>query len=288
MILSRHFRVELTKSLPSVRNIPLNIPMGSNNIAVIIEPEINAMFEFCVRNVMFFLGSSWMLQVYYSSHSEAFVRYSLRGINNVQFIPLPINIVSTKEYNLVMKSPEFWRNIRTYSRSGIVSELFNIKKLFEVNNEKVLIFQSDSIMLRHGIEDFLKFDYIGAPWNLESNKWAATMHHYGIVNTVGNGGFSLRSLDAMIKISDAYGSDPNPSLMQEDIFFSHMTDKLKYKIADEKSAYMFAREVAINCGCAIQASEHLALHAAWYYMPPELFERIFDAMMNRMLMSQLN
>ena len=42
---------------------------------------------------------------------------------------------------------------------------------------KILIFQTDSCLLKEGIDKFIDYDYIGAPWA-----------HYN--NEVGNGGFS--------------------------------------------------------------------------------------------------
>ena len=36
--------------------------------------------------------------------------------------------------------------------------------------ERVLIFQTDSLICRHGIEDFQMWDYIGAPWR-EDDLW---------------------------------------------------------------------------------------------------------------------
>lgn len=51
--------------------------------------------------------------------------------------------------------------------------------------DKVLIFQHDSVILRDGIKDFLGWDYIGAPWKFPPY--------------VGNGGFSIRSVPAMLR-----------------------------------------------------------------------------------------
>ncbi len=58
-----------------------------------------------------------------------------------------------------------------------------------VDNEFVLIVQNDSFITNNNLwtDDFLKYDYIGAPWTEQQAK------EWGIPNRVGNGGFSLRS-----------------------------------------------------------------------------------------------
>ena len=52
------------------------------------------------------------------------------------------------------------------------------------------------MLLKSGIEEFLKWDYIGAPW--EKPKEGCF---------VGNGGLSLRTRDKMIEITEKYKSD---------------------------------------------------------------------------------
>ena len=43
------------------------------------------------------------------------------------------------------------------------------------------------------MDNFLKFDYIGAPWDLTNNERVANYVKKGYLkNAVGNGGFSLR------------------------------------------------------------------------------------------------
>jgi hypothetical protein len=77
----------------------------------------------------------------------------------------PINSIG--DYNRLMLSKRLWRNILS---------------------ERVLIFQHDSGLLRTGIEDFLEWDYCGAPW--------AWQEHGG------NGGLSIRNPKAMMQIID--------------------------------------------------------------------------------------
>lgn len=83
-------------------------------------------------------------------------------------------------YNALLKSSMFWRSLPY---------------------EKVLIFQADSKLLRTGIEEFMEYDYIGAPRPTQG----------------ANGGLSLRSVEVMKYICEK--GDP-PMLGNEDLAFA--------------------------------------------------------------------
>ena len=64
-----------------------------------------------------------------------------------------------------------------------------------IPTETFLIFQTDSIILRENkdkIYDFIKYDYVGAPW-------PKTMDILGKME-VGNGGLSLRKKSKMVEL----------------------------------------------------------------------------------------
>ena len=78
------------------------------------------------------------------------------------------------QYSLFITSREFWQSLLKYGR--------------------VLTFQTDSGLLRKGIEPFLKWDYIGAP-----------CYNYYNGQTIQNGGLSIRNPRIMEYISRHYG-----------------------------------------------------------------------------------
>lgn len=75
-----------------------------------------------------------------------------------------VDCKSVEEYNKLLTSRFFWDQFYT---------------------ENILIIQHDSALLRTGIEEFYKWDYVGAPW---------TFQQHG-----GNGGLSFRKKSAMIE-----------------------------------------------------------------------------------------
>ena len=73
-----------------------------------------------------------------------------------------------------------------YSELLTTSYFWNLLK-----GEKILIYQEDSILFKNNIQDFLKYDFIGAPFNKRSDD---------TLNSVGNGGLSLRSKSKMLEV----------------------------------------------------------------------------------------
>ena len=168
-----------------MRAMPLNIKPFTNytegdeqtgtmkKVALIVEPGINTHFEYAVRNVMYYLGPDWSCQVQYSKDSKEYVKAALVNVKNVDYVQVNADIRSVHDFNRLMKEESFWQPFRYH---------------------KVLIFQSDSFMLRPGMNSFLKFDYIGAPWHLINNERVVKYVEKGYLkNAVGNGGFSLRT-----------------------------------------------------------------------------------------------
>lgn len=117
---------------------------------------------------------------------------------------------STKEYNIMCCSKEFWEMFTEY--------------------EYVLIYQTDCWIFEDRLDRFIEmnFDYYGAPWP----------HHR---DTVGNGGFSLRKVSKMLEITSKYKYDGDSLLGNEDTWFcqTHGSD---LNLCDLKTACNFSME----------------------------------------------
>jgi hypothetical protein len=93
--------------------------------------------------------------------------------------------------------------------------------------DKFLIFQHDSGLLRKGIEDFLEWDYIGAPWKFQEHG--------------GNGGLSWRSKKAMLEC--IMQLPWNPTLGHEDVYFSNLLRRIpNFKLAPREICEKFSCE----------------------------------------------
>ena len=122
-------------------------------------------------------------------------------------------IENANVYNSIITNPEFWR--------GCIYD-------------RVLIFQHDSGLLRDGIEEFLKWDYIGA--------W--------IKNIPGcmNGGLSIRNPKVMYEICTKFPYQGMAVDGNEDIYFCNRMRELGYKMPDKETCNRFSVETEFAYG----------------------------------------
>lgn len=182
----------------------------SEHYAVIIEPRIHPDLLTVIKSTMFHLNETnsrikWGLQIFYGNQNIELVENIKSSIDNVISTNMGIDNFTHNEHSRYMESSEFWK---------------------QVKGTKALIFQTDSLLLRSGIDDFLEYDYVGAPWRKpKENQW------------VGNGGLSLRSVNKMIEICD---NNPVTEDILEDIYFmKHMKG---IGVADIETAMKFSME----------------------------------------------
>lgn len=180
---------------------------------------------FTVGNVFANLGPSWPITVFHNADvyeslasSSAITEFrrkgfvALRSLESAGFVDLDRD--GTDAYSAMLASPKFWDM---------------------VNAHKVVIFQTDAAICSSSpwtIDDFLSYDYIGAPW---------ADRHFGL--EIGNGGFSLRSVALMKHITATYELNG----VNEDIYFADaMRDMqasgLQVALPDVATAAKFAYE----------------------------------------------
>ncbi len=159
--------------------------------------------------------------------------------NHIPFLPKDWRFIhyneskinSIEAYNILMTSKSFWDNFLYYDR--------------------VLIIQHDSALLRKGIEEFLEWDYVGAPWTFQESG--------------GNGGLSLRNPLVMSNICNNYvyraALEGN-----EDIWFSKLV-AIEGKLAPRSVCSKFSCE-------AIYQEGTLGIHAIDRYLTLEQCQKI--------------
>lgn len=211
-------------------------PKRSENVLVIVETREENRLSFAIKNVTYYIPD-WQLHIFHSKENEAFVK-SLLGeqLNNVVLHLLENPINSPKDYNNLLLSADFWESLSKYNRA--------------------LIFQSDSFMLRSGIDRFIKYDYIGAPWKWWKKVFKDTKRMGG------NGGFSLRNITKMKEVIIKHkGSKPPaiPDYHNEDVFFSyHLYHDKEAVLPSFREAMLFASETYL-------CKQSMAAHQAWRF-----------------------
>ncbi len=142
------------------------------------------------------------------------LKYSMRGIKFAEvklFTDLDVNPGNGIE---VVKIPKL--DYSEYSRF-IVYELYKF-----IETEFVLITQDDGFVVNpeKWDDDFYKYDYIGAPWNLPHDDFSYR-DPFGNIIRVGNGGFSLRT-KKLLSLSSNLNIEWKPyfGFYNEDGFFT--------------------------------------------------------------------
>jgi len=200
--------------------------------AVLIEFRIFPHLEFIIRNTIHKLGNKWSHTIICGNINYEFINNLCKEINtNIKIIKLDHDNLSVNEYSNFLCTIEFWELLK---------------------GDKILIYQEDSCIFKKNIEDFIYWDYIGAPFIKKSGNNN---------NDVGNGGFSLRTRKIMIdviKTIELQDTILNSRIMNhmkisrleycpEDVYFSkNMLDFKIGLVADWDSAFDFSTELVCN------------------------------------------
>jgi hypothetical protein len=229
-IAERNFRhwlgfIERTDGLlPAPRGIQ---PPG-DRCAVIVETRRHPHLSYVLRNLMHFLDESWGLCIVHGSGNREFVEETVRGWGDVLLVDSGVAQMTTESYSALKCRSSFWERIPS---------------------EHVLLFQTDSLLRRKGVEDFLEYDYVGAPW------MHVLVEQGSAEGPVGNGGLSLRRKSAMLRILRDHAREVDTP---EDQFFSTFLYRDGYHLPSLEKASHFSTETMFQ-------PESLGLHKAWLY-----------------------
>jgi hypothetical protein len=212
--------VEQFRNLPSsyLSNIPA---IGrTNKFCVMIEPRKHILLVPVIKNFMYLLQNKGYGIIFaHGTRNKEMVERE--NIPNIGYLNTGYSNMTIGQYNKLLKSSLFW------------------KVLLDMGCEHALVFQTDTLLLKDNLDDYLQYDYIGAPW---ANNTSFT--NKKMVNNVGNGGLSLRKTTTMIHIIEALKtkiSTQSPDY-NEDIYFSFNCKNLGYNIAPLDVASSFSVE----------------------------------------------
>lgn len=118
--------------------------------------------------------------------------------------------------------------------SEMISRFLTTRWLYETvlqPAEWLLVFQTDSIICansRYNLDDFLMYDWIGAPWN-PNGRWG------------GNGGLSLRRVSRIVEILQNQ-QRPNNSQPEDVWLAERLGHHPRARVADGRVSLMFSGE----------------------------------------------
>lgn len=194
--------------------------------AIIIDPRVHQAFEIVLNNFLSNLDNRWNFIIICGNLNLSFLinLINLKFVNHkhrITLVKFNINNIHCTHYNNILMNKHFY--------SLIPTEMF-------------LIFQLDTLIsdvYNNVIYDFMKYDYVGAPWP---------------ENDVGNGGLSLRRKTKMLEIIERLPPDPATN---EDVFFCRNNLNILYKpTADE------AKKFSIE---AVFYDKPFGIHKPYYF-----------------------
>lgn len=195
------------------------------NAAVITETRPKAIIPEIIEQHLSMLPDDFDLVIFCSKENERNFRDYNRILNQYY-----VTVHTLHDYNRLMTSEFYWSKLLAY--------------------EHVLVFQTDSKILRTGIEEFYKWDMIGAPWLFQE--------------TGCNGGLSLRTPKVMMETLKAIPY--HPGYGYEDVFYSNQIGP-RGELAPRSECKKFSCETIFELGT-------FGFHALKNYMNHEQIKQI--------------
>ena len=172
---------------------------NTSNAMVIVEPRKHKHLQKVINNFDLHMDKTWDLYVFHGKSAEEFAKDATKNIKErkVFLLPLDTDNLTADEYNKLLKQKSFWE---------------------KVNSENILVFQTDTALCGNTnkyIYNFIKYNYIGCPYDYNSLKAAWTDKFYGI------GGLSFRKKSFMI---DCINNNPNDNGAEDTVFSKCMEE----------------------------------------------------------------
>lgn len=229
---------------------------GCKNQIVILDNRENEMTVMSCVFALINTDSTWGCTVYTNNASVAYYQKKLPCFVTVKVLDmLEQPHFDIDVYNDALQDLSFWKGMQD---QGV---------------KKVLVIQDDGMLIAPGIHEFMRFDYVGAPWSdTPGNEYIKNVID---PNLVGNGGFSLRSVDWMVRVCQDYAKNKNElffhniNRIPEDVYFVKYLKKHGAAIAPQDIATRFSSEQILGVPC-------LGFHKVWVYHTRETLVQFYD------------
>ncbi len=228
----RPFRRALRRASKELAEFSKQLPTVSEYGSVLVENRHVAHLPVVVRNHLFFTDPDFGLTIMCGADNEAWLRRELAGFN-IRWVLLPHKIDCHDDFSRLMLSPWFYE---------------------QVPYRKFLQFQHDTLLCRHGIREFVEFDWIGAPWP------EGTGPAWG-----GNGGLSFRDTR---KCFDALPQQCKG--VWEDVYFSLELNRRGARVCSREEGMKFSVESMFSLS-------PFGVHNCWRHLPARQASHLLDS-----------
>ena len=202
---------DVISKIPSIDYIPKFKTEGKLTICM-IEFRVMDSIKHVINSVLrVYKPDEIGLCIVHGNLNKKFIIEQFGNWENIKLIKYDFDNINQKIYSKLLKTPQFWSNFKNY--------------------DNVLIIQTDALLLKRIDDIYFNFDYTGAPW--------------GNFKGGGNGGFSLRKVNTMIKCThqNKHNNLRKISGYNEDMYFA--TKKLNI-IKDRELHKKFSVERIFN------------------------------------------
>jgi len=204
--------------------------------AIIIEPRKHPAMHFVLKNFLENLDERWGFIIFHGTKNDQWLRDMINSEfssdkNRIQLNNLNLSNISWKEYNKLCSNSDFIEKIPT---------------------EQFLIFQVDTSICnseKNLIYDFLKYDYVGAPWLITPGSDSE------FCGKVGNGGLSLRRKSKMLEVIEKV---PYPDNIAEDEYYCIYNKLVTLNRPTYEEAQLFSMETVYSGRC-------FGIHKPWLH-----------------------
>lgn len=253
----------------SRRDVCSNLQASEQRLILIVDGRPSDLLRFCVLNTLVMTGFKYRCKVYADKASVSDMKSLFADLDDfVEVVDLSvfgIESLTRGEYNSLLKAPQFWS---------------------AVSASRVLLTQSDALLIEPLSDEFFKYDFIGAPWSPNrifslsfpeyvggelgeySEVWQNVVMNpnFRLPVRVGNGGHSIRSIDYMLAVS-LFGESSEDEA--EDIFFARHIDSYTGCFPTALEARRFSCETSYSYSYGSHAS-HLYIES---FYQSEIYER---------------
>ena len=242
IIFDNHLK-EITKILSKkkIRNIRESKKCKYN--AVLIENRKDIKIESVLLNLLYFTNEEIGIQIFYNHENEDFIHGLINKYNlqNISLIKMSYSDFNIDKYQDFIFSKEFYDN---------------------VHGEKILIFQTDSLLLKQFDMNYFNYDFIGAVWNEATIQQEKLFKLFKEKKLIGNGGFNIRDVQKCRRIAAEAFNYQKPLFVNEDNIYSFMLQEnlklLNVKFPSIEEAMYFSVETVYH-------PDPMAIHAFYKY-----------------------
>ena len=228
--------------------------------AVLIENREDIRIEPVLLNLLYFTNEEIGIQIFYNQENEDFIKNLINKYNfqNISLTKMNYAKFDREKYQDFIFSKEFYDN---------------------VHGEKILLFQTDSLLLKEFDMNYFNYDFIGAVWNEPTMQQKTLSKLFKDKKPIGNGGFNIRDIKKCKKIASEILNYQRPSIkINEDNVYSYLLQEnlklLNAKFPSIEEAKHFSVE-------SVPHPDPMAIHAFYEYFIGEGGEKYVNNILQK-------